>query len=163
MVINHSIKKYLFLVILAIVFTSSNIVTFEYLCDYPERGPKFYGFPSVQQADTSWVNSMSGEIYVLGFLGNLLFWMAIVGSAFFMLSKVKQVLTKAIINVLVCLFFVLSMYFSLLNFTMVDWNLKWTHHNFKIGYYKSEIVCKRNVVLFFLTKNKVLKQCYALT
>ena len=36
-------------------------------------GPRFYGFPFVQQTNLSWGGTMSGEIYLLGILGNILF------------------------------------------------------------------------------------------
>lgn len=59
---------------MAVAVASSKIVTFEYVCDYPERRPKFYGFPFVQETDSTLVNSMSGDLYILGFLGNFMFW-----------------------------------------------------------------------------------------
>lgn len=85
----------MFSVIMAITITSSKIITFEYVCDYSEKGPKFYGFPFIQETGSTWVNSMSGEIYVLGFLGNLLFWLAIIGSLFFILSKIMDLQQKS--------------------------------------------------------------------
>ncbi|WAC03055.1 hypothetical protein N7U66_05350 [Lacinutrix neustonica] len=52
-------KKLIFTIITALGFVTDECLIFEYVCDYPERGPKFYGFPFIQETDTTWVFSMS--------------------------------------------------------------------------------------------------------
>lgn len=140
-------KKLIFSIIIAFGFIMDEYLTFEYICDYPERGPKFYGFPFVQETDTTWIFSMSGEIYLFGFLGNLVFWTIIIGGIALLLDKIKRKLTKKIFKIFGWLIFAWSLFISFVNLAAVDWRLEFTHDNFKMNYYQSDIDCKRNFLL----------------
>ena len=139
----------MFSIIASLGFITDEYLIFEYVCDYPEGGPKFYGFPFVQETDATWVNSMSGEIYLLGFLGNLIFWALIIRGIVFIASKLKRKIIKRVIGIFAWLIFTWSLFISFVNFNAVDWRIEFTHDNFKMNYYQSDIECKRN---FFLIK-----------
>ena len=140
-------KKLIFTIITALGFVTDECLIFEYVCDYPERGPKFYGFPFVQETDTTWIFSMSGEIYLFGFLGNLIFWTIIIGGIVFLLDKIKGKLIKKIIGIFGLLILVWSLFISFVYFGAIDWRLEFTHDNFKMDYYQSDINCERNFLL----------------
>lgn len=140
-------KKIIFPLITALGFITDELLIFEYVCDYPELGPKFYGFPFVQETNTSWIFSMSGDVYLIGFLGNLLFWTIIIGGVIFFVAKIKGKLIKRIIGIFGWLIIAWSLFISFVYFTSVDWRLEFTHDNFKINYYQSDIDCERNFLL----------------
>ncbi|PHS62797.1 MAG: hypothetical protein COB12_10290 [Flavobacterium sp.] len=140
-------KKLIFSIITALGFITDEYLTFEYVCDYPERGPKFYGFPFVQQTDSTWIFSMSGDIYLFGFLGNLIFWTIIIGGIVLLVNIIEGKWTKKIIGIFGWLIFVWSLFISFVHFAAVDWRLEFTHDNFKNNYYQSVIDCERNFIM----------------
>lgn len=140
-------KKLIFSIITALGLITDEFLTFEYVCNYPEYGPKFYGFPFVQETNTTWVFSMSGEIYLFGFLGNLIFWTIIIRGIILLLNKIKVKLMQKIIGVFGLLILAWSLFISLIYFAAIDWRLKYTHDNFKINYYQYNIDCERNLLL----------------
>jgi len=131
----------------ALGFVTDQCLTFEYVCEYPEYGPKFYGFPFVQETDKTWVFSMSGEIYLFGFLGNLVFWTLIIGGIVLLLEKIKEKLTKKIIGIFGWLILAWSLFISVVYFGAVDWRLEFTHDNFKMNYYQTDIDCERKFLM----------------
>jgi energy-coupling factor transporter transmembrane protein EcfT len=90
---------------------------------------------------------MSGDIYLIGFLGNLIFWAIIIGGIVFFVDKIKGKLTKRIIGIFGWLIIAWSLFISFVYFAAVDWRLEFTHDNFKINYYQSDIDCERNFLL----------------
>ena len=146
-------KRLFFSIITALGFISGNYITFEYVCNYPERGPKFYGFPFVQQTDTTWVFSMSGELYVFGFLGNLIFWGFIIGAIAWFLDTIKEQFVKKMMGVFGWIVVVAALLNSYVNLAAIDWRLKLSHDNFKMNYYQTDIPCERHLVIPFKSKN----------
>lgn len=144
-------KKLLSSIIVALGCITDDYLIFEYACDYPEHGPKFYGFPFAQETNSTWVFSMSGEIYLLGFLGNLIFWTVIITGLVFLVSKLNGRLVKKITKLLGWLIIAWSLFISFVYFAAIDWRVEFTHDDFKINYYQSDIDCKRQ---FFLKKHR---------
>ena len=140
-------KKFIFSIIIALGFITDECLTFEYVCDYTELGPKFYGFPFVQETDRTWVFSMSGEIYLFGFLGNLVFWTLIFSGIVLLLGKIKGKLTKKIIGIFGWLILAWSLFISFVYFGAVYWRLEFTHDNFKMNYYQTDIDCERKFLM----------------
>ncbi|SNR16424.1 hypothetical protein [Tenacibaculum jejuense] len=134
------LKKVVFSIILSLGMITDDFLIFEYICDYPELGPRFYGFPFVQETNTTWVNSMSGEIYLFGFLGNFIFWIVLFRILIQLFIKLKQTVIIKLIQVLVS---VLSLFYTYAYFLAIDWRLSLTHDNFKLHYYQSEPSCKK--------------------
>ena len=132
-------------IILALGILTIDFFKFEYICDYPEIGPTFYGFPFVQETNRTWVNSMSGEIYILGFLGNLLLWTLFFRVIFQFFKRFQNKVTFKVIRLLLVVFclFNVHMYFSI-----IDWRFSYSHNNFKLNYYQSEPYCKRIFKLY---------------
>ncbi|WP_298489013.1 hypothetical protein [uncultured Maribacter sp.] len=136
-------KKIIFSIITALGCITDEFFTFKYVCDYPEHGPEFYGFPFVQETNTSWIFSMSGEIYLFGFLGNLVLWTLFIFILVVCLHKIKGKLAQKIIPVFGWLIMAWSILVSFVYFGAIDWRLKYTHDDFKINYYQSYIACER--------------------
>ena len=106
-------------------------------------GPRFYGFPFVQQTNLSWGGTMSGEIYLLGILGNILFWALIFRGLGYLFDLMKnKIIQKALLffrwAVLVFSLFIVFMYY-----TVIDLRYKLSHDNFKMNYYEKDIDCER--------------------
>lgn len=146
-------KRLIFTIIVALGIITDEFLIFEYTCDYPEYGPQFYGFPFVQETSTTWVNSMSGEIYLLGFIGNLIFWAIIIGLIifFFRNTKSKLILLFAYLAIS------WSLFVSFAYFIAIDWRLEFTHDNFKLDYYQSEIDCDREIIFSKFSNKKATK------
>ena len=141
-------KNILILFCLSLGFTILNFVRFEYSCKTDELWPKFYGFPFVQWTDTTWVNSMSGDFFLKGFLCNVLFWFAFFYLVIHLLNSIQHKIFKKIINTIIiflCLFSLIIIYFE---FTVFDWRFNWDHNNFKLDYYQEELDCVRTFHFF---------------
>lgn len=136
--------------ILALGMITDDWLTFEFICDYKEYGPRFYGFPFVQETNTSWVNSMSGEIYLFGFLGNLLFWTFIFYVIILIINRIKNKIIVKLCNGISLVFVLIALLNSFVYFSVIDWRLEKTHDNFKLNYYTSDIKCERKFKLFKL-------------
>ncbi len=130
------------------VWIISNFITFHYVCDYPEYGPSFYGFPFVQQTNSTWVNSFSGNLYLSGMMGNLIIWSLVF---YMLLSLINDVLGRKIkkaLFLLGLLGFVTSIIYISFYFEAYDWRIQWSHDNFKIDYFSDTIQCKRTFYFF---------------
>ena len=143
-------KRVFISVIIALGIVSTNVIYFEYTCDVDESWPQFLGFPFVQSTDSSWGFSMSGDIFILGLLGNICFWTLIIYVIFgvFNLVSEKYKLSLFVGRVLVLLLVIYSLFFSFGHFVFIDWRLNWNHNNFKLHYYESDLDCKRTLHFF---------------
>jgi hypothetical protein len=138
-------RNILFALIFGVGLTFSDIVAFEYVCDYPELGPKFYGFPFVYRTSTTWVNSMSGDLYLQGIISDTIFWFIIVYVLILGLKKLKNIKIKRVLRVIGLLIFGFSLFLTIISFLAIDWRLEISHDNFKINYYLNEIECNRTL------------------
>lgn len=91
---------------------------------------------------------MSGEIYFFGLLGNLLIWTVVVRLFIYFLDKMSNTWLKKSLKLLGWIIFIASMLSSYVYFDAIDWRLKWTHDNFKLDYYQTEIDCERKLIFF---------------
>ncbi len=141
-------KKNLAALCIAVGFTLTNLVTFKYVCVTDERWPKFLGFPFVQSTDSTWVFSMSGDLFIKGFIANILFWSLVFYGLIHLLDSVKhrvyRIFAKSTI-VLLCLLSLVVIYFES---TVFNWNLQWDHDNFKMNYYQEDLDCKQTFTFF---------------
>lgn len=140
----ESMKLLLFSVTTALGIVTSGLFTYEYVCDFPEAGPKFYGFPFVQRTDTTWIFSMSGDIYLFGFLLNVAFWSGIIYLLGWAISPIKNPIIARTRTVLGWAVFGIMLLLSIQNLTIIDWRIKLHHDNFKMHYYQHDIECERH-------------------
>ena len=141
-------KKVFYAIIIALGIVCSDTIYFEYECNADERWPRFLGFPFVQSTDTTWVFSMSGELFLFGFLGNIIVWAALLVVIFYFLTKLKFKRSKIIGTILLSIVLVISMFIFIVYFSVVDWRLKWHHDNFKLNYYQKNLECKKTLNIF---------------
>ncbi|MEL6811329.1 MAG: hypothetical protein AAFP76_08355 [Bacteroidota bacterium] len=137
------IKKILLTLSLALAITSNDLLIYEYVCQFPEHGPSFYGFPFVKSTNTSWVFSMSGDLYVLGFIGNVLFWGVLLYIPIHLMGLIKIKRVRNIFMVLGWILFSLGCISTSLGLTVIDWRLEWHHDNFRMNYYQTDIECEK--------------------
>ena len=142
-------KKGIIIVLFAFGFVFGEPIVFEYIPLYPEgeMGPEYFGFPFIYRTDTTWVNSMSGEIYLKGLLGNLIFWGGIILIASFGIDKLKgkfkkatQILTISF-GALVCLIALTS--------TAIDWRFHFDHNDMKGDYFINELDYNKELHMFW--------------
>jgi len=147
---NHSqqLGKVILAITLGFVWITSNFITFHYVCDYPEHGPSFYGFPFVQQTNSTWVNSFSGELYVFGLLGNLALWSLVFYGLIWLINDVLGKKIRKLLFIVGVLTFVLSIIFISLYFQVYEWRFEWSHDDFKLNYYQTDITCERTLRIF---------------
>lgn len=144
----NRLGKIILSLILGLIWIISLPITFKYSCDYPEYGPTFYGLPFVQQTNTTWVNSFSGEIYISGFLGNLFLWSLFFFGILNLISyRLRDSLKKlsfyfGLLSFSICIFFVS------LHFSVYEWRATWSHNDFKLNYYNKDIQCERDLLFF---------------
>lgn len=142
-------KKGLVIVLFAFGFVFGEPIVFEYTPLYPkgEMGPEYFGFPFIYRTDTTWVNSMSGEIYLKGLIGNLIFWIIVIWITSFGINKLKGAFGKAmriliiIFGSLVCLVALTSM--------VIDWRFHFDHNDMKRDYFIDELEYNKELQLFW--------------
>ncbi|QXP58298.1 hypothetical protein [Olleya sp. HaHaR_3_96] len=141
-------KKILAALCLAVSFTLQHFITFKYVCQTDERWPTFYGFPFVQSTNHSWVFSMSGDLFIKGFIGNILFFGLFFYGVIYLLGiakhKICKIISKSVIIIL-CIFSLVFIYFEI---TVFDWRLEWDHDNFKMNYYQQDLDCEKTFRFF---------------
>ena len=140
------IRKFIFSVIVSIGIVTINIPTFEYIPDYPhgEMGPEFYGFPFIRSTDTTWVNTGSGEIYLIGFIGNIIFWSFLCMTVIYFTEKIKRPIIKIIINSSGVVLVILSVMISILYYSAIEWRIKLDHDSMKNEYFIDDLEYERN-------------------
>lgn len=136
-------KKLAYALIFSLFIVSNGIFTFKYECAYSDGGPDFYGFPFVQETDHTWVNSLSGEIYLAGYLSNLLIWTIIGFGLSLLLKRISWGKAKQAMNIVAMAMAGLALAFSIFTFSLIDWRYHWSHDNFKMNHYQNEIECQR--------------------
>lgn len=140
-------KHWIFITLFALYFPLLDFITLHRKCDWlGDYGPEFYGFPFVYRTGIPWVNSMSGEFYGLGYLGNVLFYLLFSVLIIRLLKivlinpKLKNLLSKAL-KATIILLGILTIFSTF----VIDWNFKWTdgRHEFeKAAQKEMECNCK---------------------
>ncbi|MEM5538206.1 hypothetical protein [Olleya sp. AS48] len=141
-------KKILASLCIAVGFTLTDSISYKYVCKTDENWPSFLGFPFIQSTDRSWVFSMSGDLFIKGFIGNILFWSLLFYGVIYLLSiakhKVYKIISKSVITIF-CIFSLVFIYFEI---TVFDWRLEWDHDNFKMNYYIQDLDCEKTFEFF---------------
>nr|WP_299035114.1 hypothetical protein [uncultured Tenacibaculum sp.] len=138
------IKNILFSIITALGCITDTHLMFEYVCTSLEPSPKYYGFPFVQEADTTCYSSLTGEIYIYGFLGN---WLV---SAIIIYVIVNFIITNqsfmtTLIKGFVCIW---ALFTAFVYFVVTDWKIHPTHNNFKTVYHLTNGDCKMQFLYY---------------
>jgi small-conductance mechanosensitive channel len=151
-----SFKKYwIFITLFAFSFPLLDFITLHRKCDWlGDGGPEYYGFPFVYRTGIPWVNSMSGEFYGLGYLGNVLFYLLLSVWIIRLLKiavihpKLKSFLSKAS-KATIILLVILTIFSSFI----VDWNFQWTDGRNKFEKAaRKELKCDCKIELFSTSK-----------
>lgn len=140
-------KKLIFIIPLSISLVLLDLISFKYKCRYEDGGPDFYGFPFIYRTDTSYVNSLSGELYISGFLGNTLFWTLLLFLSIITIKQLIPHINKTILLVLKVLILIISVFIIYVSTEIIDWRYQW-NHDFKINYYPDEVDCNRELLFF---------------
>ncbi|WP_272022957.1 hypothetical protein [Olleya namhaensis] len=141
-------KKILASLCIAVGFTLTNSISYKYACKTDERWPDFLGFPFVQSTDGSWIFSMSGDLFIKGFIGNILFWGLFFYGVIYLLGIAKHRVYKIIFKSVITIFCIFSLVYIYFEITVFDWRLEWDHDNFKMNYYIQDLDCEKTFKFF---------------
>ncbi|MFT6334778.1 MAG: hypothetical protein ACJATI_001524 [Halioglobus sp.] len=129
-----------------LLLSSVELVTIRKICFYPEHGPNFYGFPMIYRTNTTWVNTGSGNIYVVGLFINSIFWG---GLSYVISNSIRKLINSRSVKIGITITLLLSTIFNCFIFSCFDLSFKF-HHTSKMNYYQQDIECERTVEIFNL-------------
>ncbi|WP_452220986.1 hypothetical protein [Lacinutrix salivirga] len=141
-------KRLLATLCIAVGFTLPHFITFKYVCETSERWPHFYGFPFVQSTNGTWVFSMSGNLFISGFIGNVLFWSVLIYGLVYFLDSITSKIFKTVGKVIIVILCALSLFIIYFEVFVFDWNVHWSHNDFKMSYYEQDLDCERTFEFF---------------
>lgn len=142
----RQILNIVFLFCLGLLLNSLELVTIKKVCEYPELGPHYYGFPMIYRTNMTWVNTGSGIIFILNWLINILFWVVVSIGLWNITKKIlklKKEFPKSIILVIIGI----SIFFQLIKLNALDLRYELVH-NVKMNYYHQEINCESKFLFF---------------
>ncbi len=139
---------------LSLSISQLDIISVRYDCDYcGDGGPGFYGFPFKYRTTIPWVNSMSGDFYISGFLGNTLFFFVIIFALIILLKRiVKSLKVKKIFKIIGYVLTTILLLLAAMNFFIIDWRFEWkdTYYN---NYGGKPLKCEKHLEFFSTGKN----------
>ena len=142
----RKIISVVFLFCLGLTFNSFEFLTFMKVCEYPEHGPYFVGFPFIYRTNMTWVNTGSGNYYLLNWLGNIVFWFSVVYLLWIALKKMFKFngvipLKGMILGIL----FSVAYQVTIMNVLDIRYLLV---HDVRLDYYDSDIKCNSKLIFF---------------
>ncbi len=149
----RQVLSILFLICLGLLLNSLELVTFYKVCEYPEHGPDYYGFPMIYRTNMTWVNTGSGIIFILNWIVNIIFWIAIsIGLWNFIkkILKLKMEFPKPIMLAIIGITAVIQ----LINMDVLDLKYELVH-DVKMNYYQQEINCESRLLFFNFRGNEL--------
>jgi hypothetical protein len=140
------ILKTTILGLLSLALPLLDIVTFRHTCDFNgDMGPEFYGLPFIYRTEIPWVNSLSGDFYLLGYAGNVVFFGVIILIVAAVLKRVEQQgHIKKIWNVGWIGTAMVMILFSSMFFFITEWHFDWTPSEM-INYANQSAPCTRTL------------------
>ena len=116
------------LVLLALALPILDLVTFRHTCDFKgHMGPEFYGLPFIYRTEIPWVNSFSGEFYILGYFGNVFFHCLCLVLLRWILNIFKlSGIIKKTWNVIWIGTSVMLITYATMFFFITEWRFEWT-------------------------------------
>lgn len=142
-------KKSIIIALFAFGFVFGEPIVLEYNPLYPvgEMGPEYFGFPFIYRTDTTWVNSMSGEIYLKGLIVNFIFWVIVILITVFCIDKLNGRFKK--VTQIFFISFGLFVCLIALTNTVIDWKLHFDHNNMKGDYFINELDYTKKIHFFW--------------
>jgi len=132
--------------LLALALPLLDIVTFRHTYDFKgDMGPEFYGLPFIYRTEIPWGSSLSGEFYVLGYFGNVLFCAIVVLIFTLLMMRIKLNLTiKKLWNISWTSTSIVLILFSALFFFITDWRFDWTNSEI-LQYTDQSVDCSKTL------------------
>lgn len=148
-------KNWIFLLLLPLSFPLFDFISFHRKCNWlGDGGPDYYGFPFVYRTQIPWVNSFSGEFYILGYLGNVFFYLLLVIVIRKLLryvlfsDKLKTILRNTS-KVIIIVIAILSLFFTY----GIEWNIQWKDGRSEFEYTSGkELKCDCKLEFFSIGK-----------
>jgi hypothetical protein len=132
---------------LAAMVVTFDFATWRHVCDYGgDVGPYFYGFPMIYRTEIPWVNSLSGEFYLLGFLVDLLLFAVFSGLLLTVVQKELKMPKKTSLALWITSW-LFAASITILNHTSIEWQYYWrTTSDHYLNHYKKE--CEKRFLFF---------------
>jgi hypothetical protein len=138
-----------------LLLNSLELVTIKKICEYPEHGPYYYGFPLIYRTNMTWVNTGSGIIFTLNWIINIIFWLVVsigLWNITRKILKLKKEFPKAIMLIIIGITIVLQ----IIEMKALDLRYELVH-DVKMNYYQQEINCESKLVFFNFGGNEFEK------
>lgn len=142
-------NKLFLILLLSLSISQLDFITIRYECDYlGDMGPEYYGFPFIYRTQIPWVNSLSGNFYILGYIGNV---SVIYGLLFFSVTLFKKFrislgimkYLKIVTSIITIILFIFASMF----FTLIEWNFKWKYNHIE-NYGGKPLKCEKHLEFF---------------
>ncbi len=147
------IKKRLLILIISIALLLQDVIVFRYACNCNFDGPNidYYGFPFIYRNNLTQACSGCGNLYLSGFIGNILFWFMLIYIFYFIYVK----FAAPIINLKIQTFFawlltITSIGIILFNIYVYEWTIEMSCDQ---DLYCKESQCKREIKFFIPNKD----------
>ncbi|SFT45061.1 hypothetical protein SAMN05216474_0636 [Lishizhenia tianjinensis] len=123
------ITQIIITILLSLALPLSDIVTLRHSYDFEDDiGPEFYGLPFIYRTEIPWVNSLSGDFYILGYFGNVIFFSLVLVVFTLLIKSIKlNGFIKKLWNVSWMGTSVFLILFAALFFFITEWRFEWTN------------------------------------
>lgn len=145
-VTKKQILNILFVICLGLLLNSLELVTIKKVCEYPEHGPFYFGFPMIYRTNMTWVNTGSGNIFILNWLINVIFWI-MVSIGFWHFTKRIINLKKGFPKAIKLIVVLIAIVFQIIEKDTFDLEYILVH-DVKMNYYQKEIKCNSKLIFF---------------
>lgn len=140
--------KNLFFGIAAFLLPFIDIISIRYSCFHNEMGPELYGFPFIYRTQIPWVNSFEGNLYLLGYLGNALFYLLIIKLIELSLNKINEnIIRNKYFKISTIIVFILTIVFSSLPVFIYEWECELTTKKI-LEYADQPLNCEKQWIFF---------------
>ncbi|WP_299677619.1 hypothetical protein [uncultured Dokdonia sp.] len=140
------ITRIIIITLLSLALPLLDIVTFRHSYDFNgDMGPDFYGLPLIYRTEIPWVNSLSGDFYILGYFGNVFFYSIVLVIFILLIKRIKlNGLFKKLWNVSWIGASVVLIFFAAIFFIITEWRFEWTNSEI-LKYTNQSVACSKTL------------------
>ena len=140
-------------ILLSLALPLLDIVTLRHSYNFEDdMGPEFYGLPFIYRTEIPWVNSLSGDFYILGYFGNVICFGLVLVIFTLLIKSIKlNEFIKKLWNVSWMGTSIVLILFAALFFFITKWKFEWTNSEILIHSNQPELG-SRTLEFFFTGK-----------
>lgn len=140
--------RQLLIILTSLSLPFCDIISIRYNCFHEEMGPTLYGFPFIYRTEIPWVNSFEGNLYILGFIGNVLFYFLIINLIIIGLKRINEkIISNRIIKIGSIIFSMPIIFVGVFNIFIYEWELYFTTEEI-LKYADEPLNCMKELIFF---------------